>query len=356
MHILMIADRWSNGGVPSVMKSLSECLVKNGVQVSWLFYYEGPKSEQTIPFYELNAKYSGDPKAFISIKSLIKKMNPDVIHDHFGGIWAASFLFTLYRKKAILHYHNEFNVIDESPDQRRTLKESFFKKILLKKYAKVIAVSKHNAKTIQAQGIHAVQVIPNGIKIPVFQKKRVFSELTIGFIGRLVFEKGVDTLIEAIGLIPKIKIKVLIAGDGDPNYSEQLQNLIRKYKLTNIQFLGRVENKSEFFNQIDVMYFGSRQEPFGLTLLEAWVYQTPVIGFYPENGGGPYEILKPGSKIGGTLIEGRSAKALSELITRIAENPNWISQKTEKIHDKIEPYEQSKIMQEWISLYQSIVL
>jgi len=102
------------------------------------------------------------------------------------------------------------------------------------------------------------------------------------------------------------------------------------------------------------MYFGSRQEPFGLTILESWSYQTPIIGFYPENGGGPYEIFKEGTKSGGHLLASRSSTALSLLIKDIVENRDWIATKTEGIENKLSPFLIETILPKWIELYENI--
>jgi len=358
MKIVMLVDRWSNGGVPTVMSDLSIKLQALGHEVNWIFYYLGNPENTSIPQIELNARYSGDLKALLALKSHLQKLNPDVIHDHFGGIWASGYLFSKWRKKAILHYHNEFNVVPDSPDERRLLKESLFKNILMKRYRKIVAVSEHNAKTIKSflKKEHQICVIPNSVSNPQFISPKVKNEtLTIGFLGRVVFEKGVDTLLEAVALLPKsITVNVLIAGNGDQSYLESLNNIIKKHKLKTIQFLGRVSDKDDFFRKIDGMYFGSRQEPFGLTMLESWNYQTPIIGFYPENGGGPYEIFKEGTKSGGHLLSSRSSTALSLLIKDIVENRDWITKKTEGIDKKLSPYLIETILPKWIELYDSI--
>jgi len=354
----MLVDRWSNGGVATVISDLSIELQSLGHEINWIFYYSGNLKNKSIPQIELNARYSGDPKALLALKSYLQKINPDVIHDHFGGIWAIGYLFSKWRKKAILHYHNEFNVVSESTDERRHLKESLFKNILLKRYKKIVAVSEHNAKTIKSflKNEQQIHIIPNSIS----KKKNISSKakndvLTIGFLGRIVFEKGVDTLLEAVALLPKsITINVLIAGDGDEMYKVSLEKIIKKHKLSTIQFVGRISDRDDFFSKIDCMYFGSRQEPFGLTILESWSYQTPIIGFYPENGGGPYEIFKEGTKSGGHLLASRSSTALSLLIKDIVENRDWIATKTEGIENKLSPFLIETILPKWIELYENI--
>lgn len=358
MKILFIADRWSNGGVPTVMQQLTDELSKEH-NVVWLFYYTGKPNESQIKQYELHARFSGDPKAIIALRRLIQDIQPDVIHDHFGGIWSAGYLFTKWSKRAILHYHNEFEPIKESPDDKRTFKEGFFKKILLPRYQKIVCVSAYNARVISSylKNTDKVTVIPNGVHIPdeSLIKKKANSVFTIGFIGRLVYEKGVDTLLDAISVLKNSEpFEVLIAGDGDPKYIQSLKVKIQKNQLDNVRFLGRVEDKVSFFNAIDVMYFGSRQEPFGLTIIEAWAHQTPVIGFYPENGGGPFEIMPVHDENPGILLEKRDFNALAQLIKKIQADVEllelWQSRSLSKAH----AFKMSAISRDWEEVYQRI--
>ncbi len=357
MKILFIADRWSNGGVPTVMQQLTDELKKNH-EVVWLFYYAGKPNESQIKQFELHARFSGDPKAIFKLLRLVDEIQPDVIHDHFGGIWSAGYLFTTWSKQAILHYHNEFEPVKESPDDKRTLKEGFFKKVLLPRYRRIVCVSKYNAKVISSylHDNHKVSVIPNGVKLPDSSqlKKEINRQFTVGFLGRLVYEKGVDSFIEIVSRLREEPIQFKIAGDGDERYIKQLKARIQELNLQNIEFLGRISDKLSFFNSIDVMYFGSRQEPFGLTILEAWAHQTPVIGFYPENGGGPFELLPIGEDNPGELLKKRDPKDVAELIKRVRKNSELLNRWSLLAIKRASTFQMGSVIQDWEELYQSL--
>ena len=59
----------------------------------------------------------------------------------------------------------------------------------------------------------------------------------------------------------------MIAGSGTDEYLEKLRNMIEKDNIENVNFLGYIENREEFFNNIDIFVFPSffRGFRFGTT-------------------------------------------------------------------------------------------
>lgn len=136
-----------------------------------------------------------------------------------------------------------------------------------------------------------ISVIPNGIR-PENYYKTVDSGAvkqrygihplapTIFFIGRLVTQKGPDLLVEAI---PKVinnrwDAKFIIAGGG--GMRGHLEYLARKNGvMDSVRFLGYVPDEEylDILNACDIVCIPSRNEPFGLVLLEAWSAEKAVV-------------------------------------------------------------------------------
>ncbi|MCC2976602.1 glycosyltransferase family 4 protein [Sphingomonas sp. PL-96] len=95
-----------------------------------------------------------------------------------------------------------------------------------------------------------------------------------GFLGRLVPEKGIDTLISACRALPPDGWRLKVAGraqEGDSAYREKAAGLP-------IDFLGFTEPQA-FLRSIDVLVVPPIwREPFGLTVIEAFAQGVPVIG------------------------------------------------------------------------------
>jgi glycogen(starch) synthase len=106
------------------------------------------------------------------------------------------------------------------------------------------------------------------------------DERIILFVGRLVQEKGVHLLIDAV---PKVlhyysNAKFIIAGRGPAE--DYLRNKAVDMGITNrIYFTGYIDDRTRDFlyREANVAVFPSLYEPFGMVVLEAMAAMTPVV-------------------------------------------------------------------------------
>ncbi len=114
---------------------------------------------------------------------------------------------------------------------------------------------------------------------------------TVLFSGRLVWQKGPDLLMEAIPhlLRQRSNAKFLFVGDGDMRGA--LEDRARHLGVAHaVRFLGhRTSNDMpELYSLADVVCVPSRNEPFGIVVLEAWSAGKPVV---VTQVGGPNEYV-----------------------------------------------------------------
>ena len=96
----------------------------------------------------------------------------------------------------------------------------------------------------------------------------------LGAMGRFSHEKGFLRLIEAVASLPQesgVTLKLGGFGDEEPALREAAQGA------PHIEFLGRIEDRSAFYSQIDWMCMPSKWEPYGLTALEARAAGRPLL-------------------------------------------------------------------------------
>ena len=112
------------------------------------------------------------------------------------------------------------------------------------------------------------------------------------YVGRLSTQKGPDLLLEAVPGILKHRsdAKIVFVGDGDMR--PYLEHRVWELGVSHaVRFLGALPSDGELINlykSTDVVCVPSRNEPFGMVILEAWAAGKPVVA--TENGGPRYFI------------------------------------------------------------------
>lgn len=215
--------------------------------------------------------------AFYRIYKECKKFNADVIITHSKKtIFILKIIANLLKIKLVAVAHNDkFKHIYRA--------DAIFS---ITQYQKDIFVKKGYPED-------RIYVIPNMIEcIPEYKEKNVSEEIVFGSMGRFDPIKGFDTFLRALKELKdkgyKFKAK-LGGGSTDENEEYRLRQLVEKCNLTeNVEFLGWVSNKKEFYNNIDVFVLPSYYESFGIVLLEAMSYSLPIISSTTE---GPKEIF-----------------------------------------------------------------
>jgi glycosyltransferase involved in cell wall biosynthesis len=111
------------------------------------------------------------------------------------------------------------------------------------------------------------------------------------FVGRLVYQKGPDLLLRAIPAVLRFhgSAKFVFAGDGDMRTS--LERDAQRIGVAHAcRFLGfkSGDELADLFRASDMVVVPSRNEPFGIVILEAWSAGKPVVA---SEKGGPAEFV-----------------------------------------------------------------
>lgn len=105
----------------------------------------------------------------------------------------------------------------------------------------------------------------------------------------------------------------MIGGDGEERAA--LQRLCEELHLGgHVEFLGWVTEPSRFYEAIDILCVPSRDEPFGIVVLEGFAQGTPVVA---AAVGGPKELIQDG--VNGCLFASADAPALAQALLRAAD-------------------------------------
>jgi glycosyltransferase involved in cell wall biosynthesis len=188
-----------------------------------------------------------------------------------------------------------------------------------------------------------IETIPNGIDVTKYQRKqsntegfrRRFAndtEKIIFYVGRLVYEKGVQVLIDSLPkILSNINAKLIIAGEG--YMKENLKAQADRLNLSNkVYFLGFVDDDTLnlLFQTADICVVPSLYEPFGIVALEAMASKIPVV---VSETGGLSEIVE--HDITGVRTYPDNSDSLAWGITRILRDDGYADWLKTKAYQKI---------------------
>ncbi|MBM7624197.1 glycosyltransferase family 4 protein [Sporohalobacter salinus] len=146
-----------------------------------------------------------------------------------------------------------------------------------------------------------IDIINNGVDLDTFDvevesgfKDKYTDGNLVFYIGRLVQEKGVQHLLEAVPQVLSAapNTEFVIAGKG-PKLDELKAQAHRMRVADHITFPGYIseEEKEKLYQVADTAVFPSLYEPFGIVALEAMASKTPVV---VSGVGGFNEIIDDG--------------------------------------------------------------
>lgn len=298
------------GGLGVVVTRMAEELAKKGHDVH-LFtrWVEGQSKHAKIngvnyhrckfdPGKDIISFFSNMSKAMVNELHVVVRRGGrfDLIHGHDWHVVDAFYELKKEGYPVLLSYHStEYGRCGGAPSDKRPFKEISAREGLGGQISdRVVTVSKAIKKELWALykiPRKKIDVVPNAIDSRKYQKdidpKKVKKKYGIFpltpmvlFIGRLEYQKGPDLLIDAI---PKVlenrrDVKFLFAGRG--TMGRRLKRGVRKLGVSRaVRFLGWIPygRYVDLLNSCDIVCIPSRNEPFGIVLLEAWATGRPVV-------------------------------------------------------------------------------
>lgn len=209
-----------------------------------------------------------------------------------------------------------------------------------------------------------IRIIPNGVFPEAFRKLAVNPqeirnryaaphEKIVFYVGRLVFEKGLDLLLEAaVKVLSRVnEVKFVIAGKGP--YEAHLKEKARRLGIyERVYFTGYIDDqiRNALFNTAAIAVFPSIYEPFGIVALEAMAAGTPVV---VTDTGGLGEVVHHGRN--GLKAFSNSPDSLADNIIWMLTHPEQAQEMKRQAWAEVETvYSWDKIAEETISVYEEV--
>lgn len=325
VEVHLLTPRWAGGDATEAVQS--------GTTV----YRLDPPTDRSGTFYEI-AQRTNEVIAQKARGLLRSTASFDIIHVHdwlvaFAGItlkheFKIALLSTIHateRGRSRGQLHNDMQRAIDGMEWRLTY-ESW----------RIICCSHFMAQEVReyfSAPADKIDVIPNGITTAQFDalegidlsgfrsRFAADSEKIVFYVGRLVHEKGLHVLIDAVPHVLKQcpEAKFVIAGTGSmfDSLRQQADSLGVSAKVYLTGFISD-EDRNRLFKVADCAVFPSLYEPFGIVALEAMAAKTPVV---VTETGGLKEVVEHG-ETGITVYPG-NAESLAWGITHTLQHPEW---------------------------------
>ena len=319
--------------------SIENELLKNGVNITRL---NGPRMFNLFSYFYMYSKFRNEEF--------------DIIHSHQPRSDFMVYRIKKYlpkKSKWIVSVHGKYDTYLEKGSLSNNLRKYFMKRLSKhwQSASSIIAISEEVKSWIENLNHELnVLVIPYWIDIKnseTFEKKDI---VTLGFLGRLNVNKGIEDLINALNSeqLKSLDFKLMIGGSGTKEYLEKLRNMIDQDKTEKVNFLGYIEDREEFFRNIDIFVFPSFSEGLGLVLLEAMSFSKicitrnilPMTNYIDENSGYLFDD-----------VDGLSNSIVSS-IQDLENNIELIQKKLFNIEKKLEKSSKENIFPELVKVYE----
>lgn len=332
------AERGHDVGVVTLTREQQPKRTDDGVTVyrigyGNLFWFEDwPKYPAPIRYLN-KLTTNWNPITLGRVRKAVADFKPDVMNTHCMLSFAVdSWKAASEKDIPIVHALHEFNLVCRNTNAFRNgemckraclgCKYNAAKRWMSKNVNGVVGVSQDTLQRHLDYGFfHHVpdrmrKVIWSMPPIEIRERPQDVGDrpFTIGFIGRIVPEKGLEDLLEAVTkIVTHRKWKLLIAGKVAPPLDE---NAMRKsVEKQPVEWLGVVQAR-DFYPQIDLLVVPPTwADPGPLVVHEAFANSVPVVG---TRMGGVMDMVEPGRN-GWLFSPGDSDDLAAILTARITE-------------------------------------
>lgn len=321
MKVLYIITGLGMGGAEHVVVNLADKIALRGHQVK-LAYLTGNAlvlpNNPNIEVISLNVNSIKDlPNAYLYLRRVIKKFEPDIVHSHMfhSNILSRLIRITTNMPKLICTSHSNFEggkiriLAYRITDKLATISTN---------------VSENAAASMVSQGAYGsnrVVAIPNGVDVERFRfdsesRHKVRDHLGVGnkqmilAVGRMNPAKDYPNLFKSIALLKQYRNDFIVYIVGDGPLKPSLIELCKNLDISDcIVMLGTRHDIPELMSACDIFVLSSAWEGFGLVVAEAMATERVVVA---TDCGGTREIVDSS----GFLVEPRNSELLAKELNR----------------------------------------
>ena len=298
---------------------------------------------------------------------LLKKINPDAIyvnHEPYGIATAQVYLANRLSINKPIGFFTWQNIFKQYPFPFQQLQQFVFER------SDFAFPGSQSAKEILREKGYSgpCVLLPGAVDPEIYfprpesaelkaELKESEDEVLIGYMGRIVEEKGFYTLAHALNMIKSLPWRLIVVGAGD--YQDEFSSQMNNFGLGDrVNYLGYIPHSKApgYLSAFDLLVIPSEtrtnwKEQFGRVIIEAMACLTPVVG--SNSGEIPNLIRATG---GGLVFEEGNADALAKQLSLLTLDASLREQTAEQGRQTVlAQYNTSAIARQFINEINRVV-
>lgn len=296
------------------------------------------REQKNLQYATVPARCNWDYLSVLKLKRLVQEFRPDVIHAHLArASWMTGLVGSTLNIPTLSTTHNR-------------IKEKYISRINY-----FTTITGELTTYLERLGVESSKIkkIPNfSLVTPVEQiTSHRHTPLVFVALGRFVHKKGFDLLLRGFkGFIDTspAPARLILAGDGPLNH--QLRTLAAQLGIAHlVEFTGWVDDVASLLDSGDIFVLASRDEPFGIVLLEAMARGKVII---TTDVSGPRDFLNQETAF---FVQPDDGEGMSLAMKKAADNPDLCFAKALAALQLFRgKYTRGAVLPEFISFYENI--
>lgn len=357
MRILHFISCPAAGGAETYVRDLSIVMRREGHDVHVVFLESAAESGRDLAFEKTfleslsaeSVSYSfigseARRKPWLGglrLRKIVNSFQADVVHCHL--YYAILFSFFLFKTPVLYTHHSN----------KLSLPRAFYRLFDLKVKA-YIGICSACTKLLEGGRARSVVLINNAVskqRIPVraVDTHRSGSEITCVTVGRMVSQKNLTLMLEAVARLQSFDVRLKIVGEG-PDRSK-LERLVKSLEIdSQVQFLGNISNVGEVLADSDIFLMSSGFEGLPIALIEATLIGLPVV---VTNVGGCAEVVHQCAN--GFVVDGLDVGDYTAALEKMVADEKLRSFFSRNALQFSGEFEIEKAVEKHLSLYQKVI-
>ncbi|SKA62340.1 Glycosyl-transferase family 4 [Succinivibrio dextrinosolvens DSM 3072] len=311
--ILLVSHELSLTGAPLVLLRVATILRKKGFLID-LFSYKFGALKSNFEDLGIQVAEIRDRSRFLIQISRKQLSSYALIICNTVMTYKAVDVFQRYNIPVIWYIHESSIFLEKLIDEKREVEP------ILRNFYNIYTVSDYTKKCLSKYNNNC-KVINNCVEDCFCGYSPKNNKIRFGFIGSIIKEKGVNSLIDAFLRLKECcdNISLSIAGNYENEFGLKLKTAISDKK--EIKWLGPVKDraKDEFFSSIDILCVPSDEESSSLVLFEAASRGLAVIA---TEKNGACSIIR--NRLDSLVIPSNDCENLYNAMLCLVKNPNKV--------------------------------